>query len=775
MVHFTLILVLLAVATAVTIKPLKNLDSGLSEVSKADYEAARAGMRNANPQSVSFIDQQQKEEDHGHHQYHYSKKQRKMINEAKTADQIMYGGQLFKPGPGHDMYFNFAEFSEFAHAHTELVRRQVAKVSQKSYSNTSSHGLTTSDFFMGCIEVNLCAAPPTAKNAADSCGMFGFDGSVTLETKEGKQTLTLSASASAGIAFHLLGSAMTVYITGGVEWEFEITGQAKNFYTSSYEAFLGCLKYYIGSMASRKLNLNDKFLEAAKNSRLQIAAANKAAAIDGTPQQDELTGLVKIHYKFLTAASTALASVTGISQAQTALKKAVVKAVWGTDTATITAAQAACPSKGKPVDEVLMCTILANAPLLPSNEQDTNWVNNPKGSDANFQNGFPVLYKEIWPTTEEQVAEIKKDLSTMVGLIAKIQPADWAVYTPLVSEADGKQFTSYIKAPTVTGASEEDPCITARAFFQYLSVPASELAKAKFEPPNSGGVQFHSKSITLTGTVGATFGKSSVGYCTADENMFQLQIATQKVYNTETGEWEGGFWGRTKLWTKIKLAPEAPFFLETSLQLKAKEEDDALTAALIFSVPPEAGEAGLEKKLFPGEAFLNAAPYVTNAVGGVLTAFQGLNSDQKAASKGAMQEGLKAALSKTEQFKQAMTALGLPINQGFFEGIKGLGAKVGTAALKAAALGLLSNALGAKAEKKTIIEVGLEVACKGVTTWKHCIPKVGPAGAAEIALTLGVSITKVFLVKVANNTFYLEFGNNVAYEWTLKEKAELEK
>lgn len=768
------LLTLVVATTALRFRPLKPLNTGFTEVSKTEYESSSL----ASGSAAEFMEQADKTTNTEGYHYHYNRKQKRMITEAKTVDQLMYGGSLFKPPPGHDMHFDFAQFGAFAEAHTASVRRQVADMSQTTVTNSSA-GLVTSDFFMGCIEINLCANPPVANptaGAGNSCVMIGLDGTVTLETKEGKQTLKIGVSLSAGVSFQMSLAALTVFITGGAEWEFEITGQKNDFYTSSYEAMLGAIRFWISSMSSSKLSLSNNFVQAATNARKSIAKANAQASALGKPQKDELTGMVKMHYKFLSEASRLVGAQTKLIETQNAIKSAAISTYFGATGTKVTEAMCKCDPKGKDVEQVLMCITLTSAPLLPSKQQTTTWIGG-YGSNDNFQNGFPALFPEIYPLKEEDVAVIKDVLKKFETFGKAIKPTDWGNPTKLEREAEGKKFTQYAQQPALIDATENDPCKTLRSFLQYLAAPSTELAKTKFSPPNSNGVTFHFTKVSVTGTIGATFGAGSVGYCTADENVFQFQVAVTKEYNPVTGEWDGGlFSGNTRIWTKFKPGKETPIFVEASFMPVPKPEEDALTVALVFSVPMEAGK---DKEAWPNklaksvEPYTSAAPIVAAAIGQILTAIQGINKKtKKDQAKTSMGESLKKMISLDSATK-IFEKFGIPMDASFSSMLKGLGTKIGTAAVGLAAKQLMTKAFGVNGENQTIIEFSLEFACTGVKEIKKCFPG-GGLKEAELTLKLTGAITKVRKVKVFNNTFYLEFGNTFAYEWVLKEGKELE-
>jgi hypothetical protein len=217
-------------------------------------------------------------------------KARRRMNRAMARDEIMYGGESFQPGPGHEMFFDFEQFRAFAKAHTNVMMHHfnTHKYRAKKHHSNSS-GLTSTQFLTACLEINVCASDVAAPGAGalqasldqagkngtamDVCGQLGLSGTVTLESSGGKQKMTISAALQLSVSMKAFGAALTVYAGGQADWEFEIT-PGKTPYGSVYNALYEGIRQMIQTSGG-KSTVPKQVLERASLARKMLVDEKK--------------------------------------------------------------------------------------------------------------------------------------------------------------------------------------------------------------------------------------------------------------------------------------------------------------------------------------------------------------------------------------------------------------------------------------------------------------------------------------------------------------------
>lgn len=761
-------------STALTIKPLQPL-AGFKEVSKSEYEAHQ---QQFNKNKIKFDTDEgnpnliQTEE---HEQYHqkghskYSKHQRKVMKQAKANDEAMYGGKLFRPKIGHEMYFDFESFAQYAEIHTMQLRRHIKKTQQRS--NSSGYG-NTQDFFNACIEFNICTSP----HGGGACVVFGMTGTVTLATsnQEGQEGQTLSISVAAGVGVKLQvvkKIAASVFILGQLTWVFQITGNPSNYYTSAFEATLGAIKFWLNNMSSKKMTLHNNLIAAAMDSRGSVAAKNEDSP---KPQDDELKGMVKIHYEFLRLAHTKFGEYTQTpAEAHKIIQWALIKAIWKQDKQVLDPAMCKCGSLKPDTDRVLLCTVLTLAPLLPDNKKKYKhsgfaWKDE-FGTQANFVNGLPLLYKEIWPSDTVSIQMVKEAITGAMEKIDQIKPGDWdavTVHTSTVKDESGveSEIKTGVAAPSIIAAAAADPALTLRTFLQYLACSSTDLSAVNYIPPNESQMTFSFVNLNVAGVLGVTVGAGGLGYCTTDPNKYQFQLQYSRDYDPTTAEWDGGWWDGAKknIWVRYQPVLAIPIYLTLTLIPKPIAINQAIVLNVAISIPTTAptgsGTPEWLKNLATGDTGTELLVAISSGLTGLINMFEGSKFKNDAATKNEMTTNFQNFL-KGDTKDNLITGLeraGVPVGEAFAK--KGLSTLI-TGLFTAAAGELIGGSVS------TEIWVGMQISCSGVTELKQCFGSTVPAGVTveyDIGLTTALAVAHVF--SFAGNHFKVLTGQNIDLE-----------
>lgn len=518
-------------------------------------------------------------------------KARKRMARAQARDATLYGenAEAFAPPPGHDMFFDFEGFNAYAEAHTKSVRHQLKRTEHhhkqhRAHSNTT--GLVNKKFLTACFEINVCATDVATGGAAaaakaglgqnvtsgafDTCGQLGFSGTATLETEAGKQKLTLSAAVNLGISFKAFGASLTIYAGGQADWEFEIL--AKTPYHSVYDALFSAVKDMIENHGTGKSTVPKAVLERAAAVRKDLAAEQaektKGFKLTTGKQDDELTGMVKIHYAALNEWTSLIQTMT-FTQAQAALHYVIYKYVYVPPTKDLTAAfkkktidemitkdQFPCAKliKSQGTDNALFATLLKYGVVLDKKDrkETVGWLWNNEGSSENSKNSIPAFYPEIWPKDEKHLDFIKKQMLQWQEYFKKISPTDYGKteeITDTIRDPVTKKVTTFkrvVNIQKMSDTTQNDACTKARRMFQILSMNSEAIQSTldgEFKPSKA---QFKMTSISITGFVGATFGSGRMGFCTNDSNSVQFKFS--KVYTWapgdgwDCGDWDGQLW-----------------------------------------------------------------------------------------------------------------------------------------------------------------------------------------------------------------------------------------
>jgi hypothetical protein len=598
MIRSFIVVALVAATLAAPVFKMKQGDP-LSLLQKTDAATFSESMKEYNARAtsmpfVSFADTTK------YHKYHSRKtakyygldelkpRARRRMLAAMERDEILYGGETFNPPPGHDLYFDFETFQEYAKATTAAQRRafkHAHTTHHHPHSNSSSLAQTgawtfsRSQSISACLEINVCASGAAGANGiADTCGQFGLQFTAELQsvTKGGKteQTLVISGALNAGISFKAFGAGLSIYLTGQIDWEFAAT--PKKPFQGVYDALFAALKQVTGiaggtrtvpkAVLDRAAAAREELVEELKSNPV---AAEKENAIPVAPQADELKGLVRIHYEVLKQVKDAItAAGATAAKVQTALHAALYKNIYllPSESAKYTKntknkvtidqmiddADFPCAKVRKKlgVDNGLFCSLLKYGAVLPANERKVTkgWIWNNEGSNENSKNSVKVLYKDIWPATNTDLPLIKDLIVQWFEAYGRMTDADFNSPGTAVVETvndpkadDGiKTFTRIQPNPKKEDTTVNDPCRFARELFQALAMPSADLEKTLQQ---YGGTQppqvFRLTKITVTGSIGITFGGtkpgSKVGYCTNDSNQIQAKYSRAWSWSEDNG------------------------------------------------------------------------------------------------------------------------------------------------------------------------------------------------------------------------------------------------
>lgn len=718
--------------------------------------------------------------------------------QAMHNDHVMYGGKTFTPPEGHEMHFDFDTFARYSMAQHAQVQRQMKAQGQQDLSDATSlievgaGNVIQKSFLQACLEINVCTIMPDVAGTPNVCGMFGIDGVMELEKEGADQKLTLKVGLNAGISWGVTGAfATTLYLFGEAAFEFKIKGPV---FANVYDAVFGAIRSMITEFVNTR-KLNSKFMMRALDARDQLVK-DEAGALGVAPTQvqlDELTGMVAIHYdimRTIIADSASLPPSGKMPYLQKMIALAFYKHVWGytdakvlgaikTDTKkqgldtmlnspTFKSGDLGCSDLNKGakllgVDNVLFCSMLKYGVMIPQKDLKRGGIFS-QGSRENCQKSLPVLYKEIWPLTEDQAVEIVDRLKEWAtdGGGATITPADLKAYVDVTmwiepDEGGAAPFQVIKKTagPKAAMAGQYDPCTTARGMFQAMAMSSKDLEArmssqyaildGKAAPKHTFALQ----GITLQGGLGVTLGSARVGYCTADSNWFQARLTYAREWTKAAG-WAKK--GMVNLW--LVGSTGSYFRVEATVGLYNKSDGDnpPFKFKLVFSLP----QGGTDTVLDTSTAVTHITSVAEFIAGMGTNIWTALKAGDKAAKKLAFQNAMKTLISKNRVDGVANLLPGKNKVGVQAELLKNGAAIVAAAFVQAGVKALLKIA---GFELSSYVTAGAEWTWKGGT--KHAIQ-------GELA------VTRVFKISFGAGSFYLLQGTSAttaAKEFTVDIKA----
>lgn len=441
----------------------------------------------------------------------------------------------------------------------EMEQNKINKVNSTSGSFTQANSLTA------CLELNACST--------GWCFMAGLDGTITLETEiNGDQNLKLSASLYLGAAIGPPAGKkfFTIYLGGGVEWNWKIKGKT---YATVYEAIAAAIKDFVGRITNKQNTIHKKVIAAAEVARTTLTSDEEEMADyseTAEMQKDELTGLRNIHYQILRDYETYLRGVTDNSQAEALLHLAIFKAVWNPAPkrmpsvadqktnkkkldALMSDADLKCSKLNKPestgkiraaaealgIDNTLLCSLLKYGTMMePKDRKREGLLKLSQGSKFNAANSVKHLYPEICPGCGGgTIPEVQEALAQWFQQWDKVATADWIAFD---TKTIGPNEILVQPRASVAATTAADPCETARQLFQALAAGNQELVVENGRAVAAADRRFTLVEITGSILVGVTAGSSQVGYCTADQNLFQMQLVYSRTYDCTRNEWKKG-------------------------------------------------------------------------------------------------------------------------------------------------------------------------------------------------------------------------------------------
>jgi hypothetical protein len=763
----------------------------LSLLEKTDATTFAESMKayNARATSMPFVSFA---ETNKYHKYHSKKtakyygldelkpRARRRMLAAMERDEILYGGETFNPPPGHDLYFDFETFQEYAKATTAAQRRAFKHAHTTKHHNhhnsslaqTGAWAFTRSQSISACLEINVCASGAAGVNGvADTCGQFGLQFTAELQTKtqggKTEQTLTVSGALNAGISFKAFGAGLSIYLTGQIDWEFAATPTKP--FQGVYDALFAALKQLTG-IAGGKRTVPKAVLDRAAAARAELVDELKAnpvkaeveGAIPVVPQADELKGIVRIHYEVLKNVKDAI-SAAGATAAkvQTALHASLYKHIYLLPSETakytkntknkVTIDQmiddkdfpCAKVRKKLGVDNGLFCSLLKYGAVLPANQRKKTkgWIWDNEGSNENSKNSIKVLYKDIWPENDAALPLIKDLIVQWFEAYSRMTDADFNSPGTAVEEIvndpkadDGiKKFTRIQPNPKKEDTTVNDPCRFARELFQALAMPSADLEKTLQQ---YGGTQpprvFRLTKITVTGSIGITFGGSKVGYCTNDSNQIQAKYSRMWSWSEDNGFDKASNDGGT-LWFVYSWG--SFFQLQFAVPLKtlklwkknsgnAGNEDNPFFVRTHFSFPN-----GLvaSENLTPTQAMVETiSTTVINGISDAYNQFKALRDDSKTGALAKAKLALDKVSEKIDDVNNVCKQTGLVKKS---DG-KAAGVLAGVTKLAgAAAVSALTQFIGGP-NMGTLTEVGIQ----------GMVSKDGFKGSVDVAITKFIKI-----------------------------------
>lgn len=188
---------------------------------------------------------------------------------------------------------------------------------------------------------------------------------------------------------------------------------------------------------------------------------------------------------------------------------------------------------------VLFCALFKFGVPLQESDRVKGDILRPEESDLNVAKSILALYKEIVPNTVDEFNKIKATMQAFQVAYKAVKDSDWSATKTSTLEYKDKDTnkpateTTVVPVTSVIEVTNLDPCGTARALYQMMSLPSEQLEDAL----NKAGVAsveagwFSFKSVKLTGRIGISLG-AEFTFCD-DADKFQVAVEFGFAYKYE--------------------------------------------------------------------------------------------------------------------------------------------------------------------------------------------------------------------------------------------------